>query len=687
LLLNIRDRFRQTGSYVAGFFDPVNLTSDPHSNHLDMIYVDLYPALYYEGELHTKRVASTIAHEYQHLIHANYEGKNPQYIFINEGLSTLAALVCGFSPRPGGPYFTHPNRPLLSWNAAAPLPDYSRASLFLEYLFEQIGDRHIKTLEQTTKRGLKALQYIVRKYSSITFKQLFLNWGKALLINNRGIDPAYGYKDPRRKNIRFPALHTYNYLPASGTYHLRDLVHIPLLFPLTKTLRFQTSRPRDSIRISADAVSFQNAQRLIIPEGSSTISAAGEQFPSIRLLVSNTHSQESETDTSTTKYNFLARGEKSGVTITRAYDDGTADKFTKTASYLLLNGKQHEKFAVVFAPKQTAWLYGVAVNGIFLNELQGTELPGDAERDIKIRIYKWKKGSPGRPLTPPIIHSFVRPLGDLEFEQISLLNQYKNLSALRDSFCVVIQNDADDANYFAVGMDNSHQGHTWFTNSSSNQWQPMRRYSIAGKKLKGWNAMIRADEVVQQKKIPVIIRPKFSVNFNAVTVRFNPDFAVDTAQTACFARLPSGSIVQGGRKAVIGSPYLAFSFPVQTNGKYHFYARIISADGGRASHPHFSWKIPTSKEFHLGYNYPNPFTTRTTLPFMLLKKGIVQAAVYNILGQRVEQMRPKRFPAGRSKLQVQLTGAASGVYLVRLHYRQANSAVNIYKTEKIMHIR
>ncbi len=90
LLLDIHDTFTSSGSYVAGFFDPNDLINSTTSNRRDLIYIDLYPSIKYEDEISVARSVPTLAHEYQHLIHANYEGPEREYIFINEGLSELA---------------------------------------------------------------------------------------------------------------------------------------------------------------------------------------------------------------------------------------------------------------------------------------------------------------------------------------------------------------------------------------------------------------------------------------------------------------------------------------------------------------------------------------------------------------------------------------------------------------------
>ncbi len=63
LFLDIPDNFESTGGYVAGFFDPVNLFDHEYSNRMALVYIDLYPTLYHENNVHIDRTTATVAHE------------------------------------------------------------------------------------------------------------------------------------------------------------------------------------------------------------------------------------------------------------------------------------------------------------------------------------------------------------------------------------------------------------------------------------------------------------------------------------------------------------------------------------------------------------------------------------------------------------------------------------------------
>jgi hypothetical protein len=67
-------------------------------------------------------------------------------------------------------------------------------------------------------------------------------------------------------------------------------------------------------------------------------------------------------------------------------------------------------------------------------------------------------------------------------------------------------------------------------------------------------------------------------------------------------------------------------------------------------------------QFALHSNYPNPFHTTTTIPFDLPDGGEVTINVYNVLGQRVQQVSIGTVSPGRHQHTLDLSTVASGVY-------------------------
>ena len=72
-------------------------------------------------------------------------------------------------------------------------------------------------------------------------------------------------------------------------------------------------------------------------------------------------------------------------------------------------------------------------------------------------------------------------------------------------------------------------------------------------------------------------------------------------------------------------------------------------------------------------NYPNPFNSRTQVPYRLAAPGAVRLELYNALGQRVRTLVDQFQAAGEYRVawdarDGQGTALAGGVYLTRLHY-------------------
>lgn len=89
---------------------------------------------------------------------------------------------------------------------------------------------------------------------------------------------------------------------------------------------------------------------------------------------------------------------------------------------------------------------------------------------------------------------------------------------------------------------------------------------------------------------------------------------------------------------------------------------LVAGEGAGAAVP---------RTFAVSQNYPNPFNAGTIIEFQLSEAGRVEAAVFNILGQRVKRLTNVHYPAGMHQLEWDGTDdsgrpLASGVYLYRV---------------------
>lgn len=91
------------------------------------------------------------------------------------------------------------------------------------------------------------------------------------------------------------------------------------------------------------------------------------------------------------------------------------------------------------------------------------------------------------------------------------------------------------------------------------------------------------------------------------------------------------------------------------------------------------------KEFNLYQNYPNPFNPLTKIKYDLPKNSNVTIVVYDLLGREVTKLVNNEFKtAGRYEINWNAVNYASGVYIYRIHVRQAGSSTVDYVSTKKM---
>ena len=200
LILDIKDGFSGSGTFVAGYFFSVNEFPDGspaigshRSNYAEIYYVDgVQDNLSTPNGLAT--AIETTAHEFQHMIHWHYD-KN-EITFINEGCSMVAEVVCGFSVSFQSSYTSDTNVYLLQWNSANPIPDYARAQRWVLYLWNQFPNGYLKLLVQNTGTGITGIDGALSQYSPAAtrrFADVFQDWLVANTLNDQSVNPKYGY--------------------------------------------------------------------------------------------------------------------------------------------------------------------------------------------------------------------------------------------------------------------------------------------------------------------------------------------------------------------------------------------------------------------------------------------------------------------------------------------------------------
>ncbi len=74
--------------------------------------------------------------------------------------------------------------------------------------------------------------------------------------------------------------------------------------------------------------------------------------------------------------------------------------------------------------------------------------------------------------------------------------------------------------------------------------------------------------------------------------------------------------------------------------------------------------LPTT--FDLGQNYPNPFNPTTKIPFSIRARSEVTLSVYNVLGQKVDELNLGSMSAGEHVIEYNPSTKSSGVYFYKI---------------------
>ena len=129
----------------------------------------------------------TVAHEYQHLIHADYVPGDDT--FINEGCSMFAEILCygdlGISWSHINSYLYTPDNSLTDWGDQGGiniLADYGAATLWAVYLNDQFGSSFWSDFMAAGIPGINGLNALLTPEST-TFDEVYHDWRIANLIH------------------------------------------------------------------------------------------------------------------------------------------------------------------------------------------------------------------------------------------------------------------------------------------------------------------------------------------------------------------------------------------------------------------------------------------------------------------------------------------------------------------------
>ena len=187
LVDNIRDDNFYNPSYpffIAGFY------SSAYESYFDRNIINLDTNSWATRLENT--FFGTTAHEFQHLIHADNDPLEENW--INEGMSDFAEYLAGYG-HPWGHvnfFLDHPENSLVQWDehVTAPtgpetLADYGQAYLLQLYLNDQFGKEFIRALAMDQGQGITGVNNVLAQFGTgIDFTELFRRFTVALVVDS-----------------------------------------------------------------------------------------------------------------------------------------------------------------------------------------------------------------------------------------------------------------------------------------------------------------------------------------------------------------------------------------------------------------------------------------------------------------------------------------------------------------------
>lgn len=496
LICDIQDGWTPGGSYVAGFFFSVDV--DPNSgsvntsNRRDMLYIDSYPGIFYSGQRRTSVALSTLAHEFQHLIHWNY---NPSEItFFNEGLSEYAESLCGFSLRSAAGYFGNVNVMLTGWTST--IEDYSRAALWTRYIAEQYGLGFIRNFTQNTTGGIQGFEQSLSKSGYIkTFALTVTNFFTANWVGAAGSDSSYRYKTPLGLRPTLKTDYTDPNVQRLDTLILQGAQYVS--FASAKNFRITFTLPTG---VAVRAIESGPAALRVRDVSSGvefTSPDLGTLYASVVFVVSGLQSSASST------YSYSAAGETVRFIVEESYDSGTPHEFSQGyAPYIGFgNNATTLGMAVRFQPEVKGNVLRKARMMVAFNqEFSNGTAPSSDEMNFDFHVWGDLNGRPGMDIIQPFLVSVDRnlyPFGN--FVDIDLSAFEGKLTNLAGPVYLGFTEDAGDTVGTYLGVDSLVAGDYSYIyrgpnySRLPNTWETMTEVSAINKhQFDGFNLMVRA---------------------------------------------------------------------------------------------------------------------------------------------------------------------------------------------------
>jgi len=662
----------EEGFVVNGYFAPINLSmTNSNSNKMDIIYIN--SLLFYNAQTRgVSNALSTLAHEDQHLIHANY-GSLPT--FQNEGQSEFAEIVNGF----GGRFASHLavpeeiNAPLYQWRSSSveTLYDYSRASLFHDYLYTRIGYQRVGAITRSPQ-GLNPAYEGALLAGGSSLTDVLVDFHTANFVNDATLDSGqFSYLNPERNGLRATGI-TARYAPilidsdheGSVRYGGAELLQWTGVKDMTLDLSTAAS-----LRHRVITKSIGNPTPQILDASEGAISLDGE-FETVTLLSVNAVSSGSNASTTPpVSYTATANWDPIPYEInTLSYNQTSAFFAELPGDPTQENRRDIQKIAVRISPQTNGNLTQIsfAVNNR-QQALQGTGR-------LNVELYTSREdgieasSNTVRYLPDALLYSESIPFENLNRGQNTLILDGKNweVEAFEDYHIVfeVVDNSADARIEFLID-----EGSEITVNNPN--YYPVRSRIFVGGATNAWQRWSNSNNYVVSATVAgfyagELVAPLFTATpdqqyVGALGSALEIGVAATGTPEPVFIWKRDGVVIPGENSATLRIDRL-------TQSDIGTYEVRASNFAGFTEFQQFDVvAIPVGVV--LADNYPNPFNPTTTLQFSISDPGFVDLEVFDVLGRRVATLaQSSAFQPGLYQFPFDATRLASGVYYYRLQF-------------------
>ena len=448
---------------------------------------------------------STLAHEFQHLLHYNYTGKGRKF---NEGMSEVASVITGtgfpgFNP---GSYLSRVGD--TGWAFELDGSHYSMGGLFVLYFAEQLGYASLLKFQEIDASDLNAFQRLLNIYNTgKSVKSWFKQWHIANLLNDKTINPLYGYDYDRVGRANINNLHTTGQVQSDNiNVYNYDVNYIKFTtsadsLPITFSSSSMMVPDYQSLEFTGDTSftikTLENNQKHIVKDASSKVKE-------VVFVVSNVNPVAAT-------YTYKSEGENSGGwfgDIEIAYDDGVVDAFQLSSGgsfgYFGCGGRIDCGFGVAFDPQVAEnQLISASINMGFAQDFSsGSAIPASADKDFDLHIWRVVDDNGGVvDVMPPIkIDAKERGISGIGWVNIDLTPYAEYLTNLGEIIIGGVEDDTLGV-YFGMSSDSPNKNYTYIY--GGNTVGPITNTTVSGgDQLDGWNLMFRTNWLVKNTTVP-----------------------------------------------------------------------------------------------------------------------------------------------------------------------------------------